>query len=102
MASSILNNKSAIHVEGLLIVDLANNRLEKLPETLGQLIQLKTLLLNDNFLKDLDNTIISKLVKLETLIVRNNILVTLNIVKSWSRTLKSLDVSQNHLKVIPY
>ena len=56
-------------------IDLSNNKLESLPPSLAKMKNLKVLNLNDNQLKQIPSEIISNLVSLEELHVKNNPLI---------------------------
>ena len=60
-------------------IDLSKNKLESLPPSLAKMRNLKVLNLNDNQLKDIPSEIISNLVKLEELHVKNNPLIEIPI-----------------------
>ena len=75
------------------MLDLSHNRIDRLPDNLRTLINLRTLHLNDNFLKELDYEILGLLVHLESFIVRNNLLTAIKPIRNWSKHLRILDVS---------
>ena len=53
-------------------IDLSNNKLESLPPSLAKMTNLKVLNLNDNHLRTIPDEMISKLINLEELHVKNN------------------------------
>lgn len=63
---SKINNKT---IES---IDLSNNKLESLPPSLANMINLKVLNLNNNQLRKIPDEILSKLNKLEELHLKNN------------------------------
>ena len=73
-SSHLLSGKPIQNPEALQVVDLSHNRLDKLPSCLKQLVNLRTLHLNDNFFKELDYSILEEFKGLESLIARNNLL----------------------------
>ena len=97
-----MSSKSNTNFENLLVLDLAHNKLEFIPQNLQKLISLKTLLLNDNFIKEIDYLIMDKLVKLQSFVIRNNLLTFFQVSKPWFKSLNMLDLSYNHIKVIPH
>lgn len=81
-------------------IHFCGNKLDELPEDIYKLENLETLCLNDNYVKNLPKTII-KLTKLKDIRVPDNLLPTL---PSWLfeiKTLERIDAGNNKIKRIP-
>lgn len=68
--------------------------------SLHTLTRLKILNLNDNFIKQLDWSVMFELPHLEVFTIRNNLLQEFQFIDNWKLSLKTLDISQNHIKII--
>ncbi len=81
-------------------IELNENQLKELPETIGQLTNLKNILLNKNQLKALPESIV-KLTNLEWLCLYENKLTALPKIIGQLTNLKSLDLNFNQLTALP-
>ena len=79
-------------------LDLSHNQLHKLPESIGSLLSLTHLFLNDNYLSSLQPEIIRPLVNLQELDLRNNQLNNFSLDISELSCLRRLSVQGNPLK----
>ncbi|XP_076022119.1 leucine-rich repeat-containing protein 57 [Genypterus blacodes] len=84
----------------LRMVDLSSNKIEVLPATMGNFLQLKSLTLNCNRLASLP-TDMEKLKKLETLSLNGNRIQQLPQVLCKLKALRSLSLAGNQLTVFP-
>jgi len=89
------------YANNLFILDLSSNRFTDFPAEIFQLTKLKTLKFESNYLKKIPSEI-SKLTQLEHLSLANNYLLTLpKSIAQLSGTLKYLDISHNHVELLP-
>ena len=79
-------------------LDLSHNLLYKLPESIGSLLSLTHLFLNDNYLSSLQPIIIRRLVNLQELDLRNNKLKNFSLDITELSCLRKLSVQGNPLK----
>ena len=79
-------------------LDLSHNQLFELPETIGSLLSLTHLFLNDNYLSSLQPRIIRRLVNLQELDLRNNKLNNFSLDITELSCLRKLSVQGNPLK----
>ena len=79
-------------------LDLSHNLLSQLPESIGSLLSLTHLFLNDNFLSSLQPIIIRRLVNLQELDLRNNKLNNFSLDITELSCLRRLSVQGNPLK----
>ncbi|XP_035023688.1 leucine-rich repeat-containing protein 57 isoform X1 [Hippoglossus stenolepis] len=84
----------------LRTVDLSGNKIELLPVSIGNFLQLKTLTLNCNRLTTVPSEI-GKLKKLETLSLNGNRIQQLPPTMGQLRALRSLSLAGNHISEIP-
>ena len=79
-------------------LDLSHNQLDKLPASIGSLLSLTHLFLNDNYLSSLQPIIIRRLVNLQELDLRNNKLNNFSLDITELSCLRKLSVQGNPLK----
>ena len=79
-------------------LDLSHNQLDKLSESIGSLLSLTHLFLNDNYLSSLQPIIIGRLVNLQELDLRNNKLNNFSLDITELSCLRRLSVQGNPLK----
>ena len=79
-------------------LDLSHNQLYRLPITIGSLLSLTHLFLNDNYLSSLQPIIIRRLVNLQELDLRNNKLNNFSLDITELSCLRRLSVQGNPLK----
>ena len=79
-------------------LDLSHSRLNGLPEAIGLLPSLTHLFLNDNFLSSLKPEILRRLVNLQELDLRNNLLIDFSLDITELSCLQRLSVQGNPLK----
>ena len=79
-------------------LDLSHNQLKKLSESIGSLLSLTHLFLNDNYLSSLQPIIIRRLVNLQELDLRNNKLNNFSLDITELSCLRRLSVQGNPLK----
>ena len=79
-------------------LDLSHNQLDKLPASIGSLLSLTHLFLNDNYLSSLQPIIIRRLVNLQELDLRNNKLNNFSLDITELSCLRRLSVQGNPLK----
>ena len=79
-------------------LDLSHSQLDKLPASIGFLLSLTHLFLNDNYLSSLEPTIIRRLVNLQELDLRNNKLNNFSLDITELSCLRRLSVQGNPLK----
>ena len=79
-------------------LDLSHNQLFELPESIGSLLSLTHLFLNDNYLSSLQPIIIRRLVNLQELDLRNNKLNNFSLDITELSCLRRLSVQGNPLK----
>ncbi|KAM6973177.1 leucine-rich repeat-containing protein 57 [Aplochiton taeniatus] len=84
----------------LRTVDLSNNKIEVLPPSIGNFLQMKSLTLNSNKLTSLPCEI-SKLKKLETLLLNGNQLKQLPATIGQLKALRTLSLSGNRFREFP-
>lgn len=84
----------------LRTVDVSNNKIEELPTSIGNFLQLKSLTLNSNKLTSLPSEL-SKLRKLETLSVNGNLLQRLPPSLGQLRALRTLNLAGNQIREFP-
>jgi len=99
--SSLNGGGSFTDLSEIQVIDLHKNSLEKLPEDIGHLANLRTLYIQDNKLKQLPNSI-GSLKNLQTLNISGNSLKEIPLSISGLVSLKTLDLRNNpKLKRIP-
>lgn len=99
--SSLSGGGTFSDLNEIQVIDLHKNSLEKLPEDIGHLANLKTLYIQDNKLKQLPNSI-GSLKNLQTLNISGNSLKEIPLSISGLVSLKTLDLRNNpKLKRIP-
>jgi len=81
-------------------LDLSTNKIEILPEAIGNFTVLKNLNLNNNLLRSLPNSI-GKLKKLETLQLSNNSLTSLPSPITNCNSLQTINLKMNRFKKFP-
>ena len=79
-------------------LDLSHSKLDKLPASIGSLLSLTHLFLNDNYLSSLQPIIIRRLVNLQELDLRNNKLNNFSLDITELSCLRKLSVHGNPLK----
>ena len=79
-------------------LDLSHNQLHELPESIGSLLSLTHLFLNDNYLSSLQPIIIRRLANLQELDLRNNKLNNFSLNITELSCLRRLSVQGNPLK----
>lgn len=99
--STLNGGGSFTDLSEIQVIDLHKNSLEKLPEDIGHLANLRTLYIQDNKLKQLPNSI-GSLKNLQTLNISGNSLKEIPLSISGLVSLKTLDLRNNpKLKRIP-
>ena len=94
----VLSPMQSLDLRVLCKLDLSHNQLSQLPTTIGSLLSLTHLFLNDNYLSSLQPRIIRRLVNLQELDLRNNKLNNFLLDITELSCLRRLSVQGNPLK----
>lgn len=96
-------NTLFINLTDLLFLDLSNNNLETLPPQTRRLVNLQTLILNNNPLGHFQLRQLPSLINLETLLMRNTQRTLSNFPSSLESltNLAEVDLAQNSLPKVP-
>ena len=94
----VLSPMQSLDLRVLCKLDLSHNQLSHLPTTIGSLLSLTHLFLNDNYLSSLQPIIIRRLVNLQELDLRNNKLNNFSLDITELSCLRRLSVQGNPLK----
>ena len=95
---NVLSPMQSLDLRVLCKLDLSHNQLSQLPTTIGSLLSLTHLFLNDNYLSSLQPIIIRRLVNLQELDLRNNKLNNFSLDITELSCLRRLSVQGNPLK----
>ena len=95
---NVLSPMQSLDLRVLCKLDLSHNQLSQLPITIGSLLSLTHLFLNDNYLSSLQPIIIRRLVNLQELDLRNNKLNNFSLDITELSCLRRLSVQGNPLK----
>lgn len=97
LTSDMIMNKA--HLQ---ILELKNNKLRTVPDEIFQLVNLKCLKMDSNYIKEIPVGLCNSLKQLEILSFYDNVLNKVPVeIANWKQTLIYLNLAENHIDVLP-